>query len=149
MPADRSLIEERVDVGLRVKGHQVVDFFACAYEADRQVQFARDGYDDAAFRCAVEFGQDDAGDAGVAPEFAGLIEAVLAGGGVEDEQHVVRRAGNYFGGGAFHFVQLGHQIGFGVQAAGGVHDDDIGAAQRARRRARRKLRRRDRRRVSV
>ncbi len=38
------------------------------------------------------------------------------------------RAGNYFGGGALHFFQLGHQVGFGVQAAGGVHDDDVGVA---------------------
>ena len=125
-PALRPLIEERVDVGLGIEWDQVVDFFAGADEADRQVQFAGDGYDDAAFGGTIEFGEHDAGDSGVAPEFAGLVEAVLPSGGVEYEQHIVRRTGNYFGGGALHFVQLGHEIGFGVQATGGVHDNDIG-----------------------
>ena len=108
-----------------VEGDEVVDFFAGADEADGQIQLAGDGHDDAAFRGAVELGQDDSGYAGVAPEFAGLIEAVLPGGGVENQENIVRRAGNNFGGGAFLFVQLGHQIGFRVQASGGVHDDHI------------------------
>src|SRR5580658_9032036 len=64
----------------------------------------------------------------MAPEFAGLVQAVLSGGGVEDEQYVMRRAGNYFGGGALHFVELGHEIGLGVEASGGIHDHDIGVA---------------------
>src|SRR5271155_1728202 len=100
-PALRRSIKERVDVGLGIEWDQVVDFFAGAYEADWQIQFAGNGYDDAAFGGAVEFGEHDAGDSGMAPEFAGLVQAVLSGGGVEDEEHVMRRAGNYFGGGAF------------------------------------------------
>src|SRR3984885_14712046 len=122
------LVKQRVDVGLGIEWNQVVDFFARADEADRQIQFAGDGYDDAAFGGAVEFGEHDAGDSGMAPEFAGLVEAVLSGGGVEDKQHVVRGAGDYLGGGALHLVELGHQVRLGVQAAGGVHDDDISAA---------------------
>ena len=62
----------------------------------------------------------------MAPEFAGLVEAVLSSGGVENQEDIVRRAGDDFGGRAFHFVQLGHQIGFRVQASGGVHDDHVG-----------------------
>src|ERR1700735_1466727 len=121
-----ALVEEGVDIGLGVEGNEVVDFFAGADETDGKIQFAGDGHDDAAFGGAVELGQDDAGDAGVAPEFAGLIEAVLPGSCVENQENIVRRAGDNFCGGAFHFVQLGHQIGFGVEAAGGVYDDDIG-----------------------
>ena len=62
-------------------------------------------------------------------EFARLRKTVLSGGGVEDEQNIVRRAGNDFGGGALHFFELGHQIGFGVQASGGIDDDDVGGAR--------------------
>src|SRR6202050_5693167 len=127
-PALLCLIKQRGDVGLGIEWDQVVDFFACADEADRQIQFAGDGYDDAAFGGAVEFGEHDAGDSGMAPEFAGLVEAVLSGGGVEDKQHVVRGAGDYLGGGALYLVELRHKVGFGVQAAGSVHDDDIGVA---------------------
>ena len=64
----RGLVEEGVDIGLRVEGHQVVDLFAGADEADRQIQFARDGDDDAALRGAVELGEHDAGDARERPE---------------------------------------------------------------------------------
>src|SRR5580704_1494235 len=52
--AERFLVEERVDIGLRVEGDEVVDFFAGADEADREIQFAGDGDDDAALRRAVQ-----------------------------------------------------------------------------------------------
>src|SRR5580658_1223582 len=77
-------IKERVDIGLGIEWDQIVDFFAGAHEADRQIQFAGDGYYDAAFGGAVEFGEHDAGDSSMAPEFAGLVESVLPGGGIED-----------------------------------------------------------------
>ena len=80
-------------------------------------------------RGAVELGENDAGDADAGGEFARLRQSVLPGGGVENQQDVVRRAGNDFGGGALHFFELGHQVGFGVQAAGGVDDDHVGAAR--------------------
>ena len=37
----------------------------------------------------------------------------------------MRRAGNHFGRGALHFFKLSHQVGFRVQASGGVHNDDV------------------------
>ena len=122
-------VEERVDVGLGIERDQVVDFFAGADEANRQIQFAGNGYHDAALGGSVEFGEHDARDSRMAPEFAGLIQAILSGGRVEYQQHIVRRAGNYLGCGALHFFQLGHEIGFGVQATGGVHDHDIGVTR--------------------
>src|SRR5579862_7162927 len=88
------LVEEGIDIGLGVEGNEVVDFFAGADEANREIEFAGDGDDDSAFGGAVELGEHDAGDAGMAPEFARLIEAILARGRVEHEEHVVRRAGN-------------------------------------------------------
>src|SRR5579863_9393153 len=87
-------VEERVDIGLRVERNEVVNLFAGANETNRQVQFARDGDDDAALRGAIEFRQHDSSHAGVAPEFARLVEAVLAGGRVENQKNIMGRAGN-------------------------------------------------------
>ncbi len=57
------------------------------------------------------------------------LQAVLAGGGVHDEQRLVGRAGDQLLGGAAHLVELLHQVGLGVEAAGGVDDEDLGAAR--------------------
>ena len=87
-----------------------------------------DGDDDAALGGAVELGEDDAGDVGGLGEEAGLLQAVLAGGGVDDEQRLVGRAGDEALGGAAHLVELLHQVGLGVEAAGGVDEEDAGGA---------------------
>src|SRR5579885_2933506 len=124
----RGLSEEGFGVGVGVEGDEVVDLLAGADEADGEAEFAGDGDDDAALGGAIELGEDDAGDANGAGKFAGLGEAVLSGGGVEDEKDVVRGAGDDFGGGALHFFEFGHEIGLGVETAGGVNDDGIGFA---------------------
>ena len=41
----------------------------------------------------------------------------------------MRRAGNNFGGGALHFLEFLHEVGFGVQAAGSVDDDGVGGTR--------------------
>src|SRR5271165_3113671 len=127
-PHSKGLVKQGIGVGFGVEGDHVVDFFAGADKTDRQFQFAGNGHDDAALGGAVELGEDDSGDADGASEFAGLRQAVLPGGGVQHQQHLVRSAGNYLRGSAFHFFQFGHQVGFGMQAAGGVHDDDVSVA---------------------
>src|SRR5579862_8736735 len=99
-------IEERIDKGLRVEGDKIFRRLAGADKAHGQAEFAHDGHNDAAVRGAVKLGEDDAGDAGGGGELAGLREAVLSGGGVEDEQDVVRGAGNELGGGALHLFEL-------------------------------------------
>jgi methionine synthase I (cobalamin-dependent) len=116
---------ERKFVELQQVGH----LLAYADEADGQVEFLGDGHGDAALGRAVELGEHDAGDAGGLGELARLLEAVLAGGGVHHQQHLVGRAGNQLGGGAAHLVQLVHQAGFGVQAAGGVHNQLVDLAR--------------------
>src|SRR5215469_6015417 len=118
-------VEERVDIGLRIEGDKVVDLLAGPDEANGQIQFAGDCDDDAAFRGTVELGENDAGDSGVAPELARLVQAVLAGGGVEDEQYVMRSARHNLRGGALHFFELSHQVRFCVKASGGIDDDHI------------------------
>ncbi len=91
-----------------------------------------DCHGDAAFRGAIELGQDDAGHAGDARELARLREAVLPHGGIEHEQHLV---GSAFGGAARHaanLVQFAHQVGARVQPAGGVDENRVAAARPAR-----------------
>jgi len=122
------VVEKRVGVGLGVEGDEVVDLFAGADEADGQAEFAGDGDDDAAFGGAVELGEDDAGHADGRGELASLSETVLAGSGVHHQEDVVGSARNHFCGGAFHFFEFKHEIGFGVETAGGVDDYGIGAA---------------------
>ena len=52
----------------------------------------------------------------------GLVEAVLAGGGVEDQQALVRGAGDPFVDHAANLFQFLHQVLGRLQAAGGVDD---------------------------
>src|SRR5579859_293466 len=99
-------VKERVDVGLRVKRHQVVYLLARPDESDGQTKFARNGDDDSAFGGAVELRQHDSRDADVAGEFARLRESILAGRRVHHEQHIVGRAGDELRGGALHFFEL-------------------------------------------
>ncbi len=54
------------------------------------------------------------------------LQAVLASCRVHDEEGLMWGAGNQLGGGAAHLVQLFHQVGLGVEAAGGVDDEDLG-----------------------
>src|SRR3954464_8048811 len=110
------LAEEGVDEGFGGELEEVAHFFAYAYEADWKVQLAGDSYGDAAFGGAVELGEDDPGGACGLCELAGLLEAILAGGGVHDEEDFVGRAGDELGGGTTHFVELVHEAGFGVEA---------------------------------
>ena len=95
---------------------------------DGELELGGDGEDNAAFGGSVELGEDDAGDAGSLGEEARLLQAILAGGCVHDEKGLVGGAGHELLGGAAHLVELLHQIGLGVEATGGVDDQDLGAA---------------------
>ena len=88
-----------------------------------------DGDDDAALGGAVELGEHDAADVDGLLELLRLAQAVLAGGGVEHEQRLVRGAGQLLLDDPAHLLELAHQVDLGVQAAGGVDEDDVGAAR--------------------
>jgi len=66
-------------------------------------------------------------DADSGSKLARLREAVLPGGGVHYQQHVMRRAGNYLCGSALHLFEFEHQVGFCVQAACGIHNHRVRA----------------------
>ncbi len=121
-------LEEGIDETFRVEREQVVYFFADSDKADRQAQFARDGYDYASLGGAIQFGEHDAGHARSFGKFASLLETVLSGGGIEDQQNFVGRIGDHARGGAAHFFQFRHQVGLGLQAAGGIDNYVIGLA---------------------
>ena len=84
---------------------------------------------DAPFGGAIEFGEDDAGDRGELMEGLRLVEGVLSDGGIEDEERFMRRVGDLFLADAAHFGKLVHQIGFSLQAAGCIDEDDVDAAR--------------------
>jgi len=58
------LVEERVDEGGAVERDDVFEFFSGSGVDDGEFELSSDGEDDAAFGGAVEFGENDAGDAG-------------------------------------------------------------------------------------
>src|SRR5580692_2898906 len=122
------LVEEGIDEGNGVEGDKVFELFSDADEVHWQAKYVGDGDDDATLGGAVEFSEHDAGDAGGLSEEARLLQAVLAGGGIDDEQHLMRRAFNLARGGARHFVELLHKARPGVEAAGGVDEEDVGGA---------------------
>ena len=64
----------------------------CADEQHRQLHAGGDADHGAALGRAVQLGQDHAVDCGELPEFLGLHQGVLAGGGVEDQPGLGRLA---------------------------------------------------------
>ena len=89
----RGLLEEGGNEAVRVERFHVVDPFAEADELHRQAELLLDGEHRAALRRAVELREDDAGALHRLRELLGLSDGVLAGGGVEHQQHLVRGPG--------------------------------------------------------
>ena len=55
-------------------------------------------------------------------EFTRLVEGVHAGGGIEHQQHFLGSAGRLAPHHTMKFLQLLHEIVFGVQPACGIHE---------------------------
>ena len=85
-----------------------------------------DGDDHAPFGRPVEFGQDDAGAVDSFGELAGLTNAVLPGGGVKHQQHLMRRGRNLFAYRVLNLRQLCHQIALRLESACRIDNADIG-----------------------
>ena len=116
--------EDAVDETFRIERSEIVRAFAQADELDGHAELLLHGDDDAALGGAVELGQDHAGDADRFGEHLGLRHAVLAGGGVEHEQHFVHRQVLF--GDAADLAELVHEVRLVLQAAGGVDDEHVG-----------------------
>ena len=96
---------------------------------------------DPALRRPVELRQHDAGDVDRVGERARLAQPVLAGGRVDHDQRLVRRAVEPLGRHPPDLGQLLHQVAVGVQAPGGVDDHHVGVrGPRPRRASRRRPR---------
>lgn len=60
-------------------------------------------------------------------EFAGLLEGVRAGGGVDDEEDFVRGGGVFTADDTVDLFEFLHEVVFVVEAAGGVADEELSA----------------------
>ena len=87
------LREEGVDERLGIERDEVTDLLTHANKADGHVQGVFDGEHDAALGGRVELGEDDPGQADRLVEGTRLSEAVLARGGIQDEQRLGLGAG--------------------------------------------------------
>src|SRR5204863_1330817 len=76
--------------------------------------------DDTAFAAAVEFRDNQAGESKCIVEFTRLTECVTAGGRIDDKQRLLRSVRIEFAERAFHFLQLGHDVRFGMLATSSV-----------------------------
>src|SRR3954471_6538840 len=115
--------DDGVDEGLGVEGREVVGTLTEADELDRHTELALDRDDDAALGRAVELGQDDARHVDRLGEDLGLLQAVLPGRRVEDEEHLVD--GALLLDDALDLAELVHEADLVVEASGGVDDDDV------------------------
>src|SRR5581483_11173646 len=93
----------------------------------RQAELRRDGDQDSAARGAVELGHDQARDARDLLENLDLRQRILSHGGVEHEEHRMRRGGVHFLYHPHDFFQLVHQRRLVLQAPRGVYEQNVGA----------------------
>src|SRR6185312_9497729 len=75
---------------VRIERPQVLELLPDADQLHRHAQLLRDRERDAALRGAVELGEDDAGDVHRLAEQERLAQTVLARGGVDREERLVR-----------------------------------------------------------
>src|SRR3954447_4344086 len=122
-------LEEGAREVVWIEGPQVVQLLADADELDRQPELVRDRDGNAALRGAVELRQRHTRDFDGLAEEARLLETVLAGGRVDHEQGLVRRALEPLRDHPAHLGQLLHQVRLRVQPTGGVDDDHVVASR--------------------
>lgn len=87
-----------------------------------------DGDGDASLAAAVEFGEDDACEADGVVKLSGLHKGVGAGGGVEHDPLLVRGCGIPLAEGADDLGEFLHEVVFGMEASGGVAEEEIDIA---------------------
>ena len=113
---------------LGVERQQVVDLLPDPDEPDRHPEVVLDREHDPALRGRVELRQHDAGQPDGLVERLRLGEAVLAGRRIEHEERLGLGAGQALVDDPADLRQLVHQVRLRVEPAGGVGDDEVGAA---------------------
>jgi hypothetical protein len=116
-------LEQRVHEILRFEGQQVVHVFADTDPSYRELERIGNGENDASLGGAVELREDDPGNPRDRSESLRLLDAVGAGCGVEDQQHLVRCSGHLARRDLDDFFQLLHQVGAGVKTTCRVHQN--------------------------
>ena len=110
-----------------VKGSYILQGLSGADEENRYIQFLLDCQGYAAPGRSVQLGQENARATNRLGEGPGLGQAVEPGGGVQGQQHFLGCAWvqsvNY----PMDLLQLFHQIGAGMQPAGRIHNQHVGA----------------------
>src|SRR3954471_14219422 len=125
-PQRRSALgKQRLDETFGFETLEVVDVLADADILDRDAEFFLDGDDDAALRGAVELREDDSGQIHRLLEDARLLQTVLPGNSVEDEEGLVRRSGLLARDHTADFLQLLDQMDFIVKPPSCIDHDHV------------------------
>src|SRR5215218_4570935 len=117
--------DELLREDVRGEAREVADGLALADELDGQAGLLLYSEHEAALRRSVELREHEPRDPAVLDERLRLRQAVLTGGRVEHEQHLADR--RLLLDDPLDLAELVHEPALGVQATGGVDDDDLGA----------------------
>src|SRR5690606_30075300 len=91
-------VKQRLDEGFCCKRLEVIDTLADPDKAHRQAEFLTQGKDHSTLGGAVQFGERYTRDARGIDKLLRLVYRVLAGAGIQHQQHFMGSAG----------IQLGH-----------------------------------------
>src|SRR5215510_525425 len=111
------VVEEGFGKRCGVERLEVRELFADPDEFNRNVQFIDDADDDASLGGTIELGHDEPRQSECLMKLLCLRHTVLADGGIEDEQDLMRSPFVLAGEHSFDLFALFHEIHFGVEAA--------------------------------
>jgi len=123
-----NLIKECFNEGIGVEFGDVCGFLTEADEFYRYIKLVFDGDNDSAASGAVELGQEYPRNVYRFGEHLCLSDCVLACRGIENEQHLIGRAGYFSGYDVADFCQLPHQVRLRMQSPGCVENQDVGGS---------------------
>lgn len=122
------LPQDAIHEGMRVKLCEVISFLARTYKAYRNTQFLLNGEDDAAFRRAIEFSQNDPTDLHRLLEVLGLANRILSRGGIQNKQRFMWCIMDLPCTDRPYLLKFLHQVELSVQPSGCVDHEQIGRA---------------------
>ena len=111
-----------------MEGAQVFQLFPNADKPNRQACAFGQGKQDTAFGGAVELGECQPGHARSIAELFSLVDGILSGARIQHQQYLVGCVRDQLLHYPGDFGEFVHQVATGVQAPGGIGDQDVGAA---------------------